>query len=68
VSHPVVGTHLHPAPPVRQRGGYGRWYLRPAPTLGEHTEEILRDLLGLPDDEIERLRAHHVIGTRPLGL
>jgi crotonobetainyl-CoA:carnitine CoA-transferase CaiB-like acyl-CoA transferase len=68
VSHPVLGTHVHPALPVSGRGERGRWYQRPAPTLGEHTEEILRDLLGLDDDEIGRLRAERVIGTRPLGL
>ncbi len=67
VAHPVAGTHVHPGLPVRRRRERGRWYLRPAPTLGEHTEEILRDLLGLHEDEIERLRADRVIGTRPLG-
>ena len=40
---------------------------RPAPTLGEHTEEVLRDLLGLDDAEIARLRADGIIGERPLG-
>jgi crotonobetainyl-CoA:carnitine CoA-transferase CaiB-like acyl-CoA transferase len=34
---------------------------RPAPALGQHTPEILRDL-GFGDREIERLRAAHVIG------
>ena len=28
-----------------------------APALGQHTTEVLRDLLGLEDGEIERLRA-----------
>ena len=31
--------------------------MRPAPSLGEHTEEILRDVLGLPDAEIARFSA-----------
>jgi crotonobetainyl-CoA:carnitine CoA-transferase CaiB-like acyl-CoA transferase len=68
VAHPVVGSHEHPALPVRLAGGHRRWYARPAPTLGQHTEEILRDLLGLDEGEIARLRADGVIGTRPLGL
>jgi len=31
------------------------------PLLGEHTDEILRDVLGLGDEEIERLRAADVL-------
>jgi crotonobetainyl-CoA:carnitine CoA-transferase CaiB-like acyl-CoA transferase len=68
VSHPVVGSHEHPALPIRLAGGPRCWYARPAPTLGQHTEEILRDLLGLKEKAIGRLRADGVIGTRPLGL
>jgi crotonobetainyl-CoA:carnitine CoA-transferase CaiB-like acyl-CoA transferase len=31
------------------------------PTLGSHTDEVLRDLVGLPDDKIEALRGRGVI-------
>ena len=34
----------------------------PGPLLGEHTDEILRDLLSLAPEEIARLRAQEVIG------
>jgi crotonobetainyl-CoA:carnitine CoA-transferase CaiB-like acyl-CoA transferase len=34
---------------------------RLAPHLGQHTDEILRDVLGLPADEIDRLRREQVI-------
>ncbi|GAA1774296.1 CoA transferase [Streptomonospora arabica] len=34
---------------------------RPAPTLGEHTAEILHDLLGLSRDEIDDLRDRGVV-------
>ncbi|MFY9316013.1 MAG: CoA transferase [Burkholderiales bacterium] len=34
----------------------------PSPTLGEHTEQALRELLGLPDAEIAALRAAQAIG------
>ncbi len=34
---------------------------QPPPRLGEHTEEILKDLLGLTDEEIAELRAEKVI-------
>ena len=42
------------------RGGGGvRWS---GPALGEHNEEILRDLLGLDEDAIDALRREGVIG------
>ncbi len=31
------------------------------PTLGQHTDEVLRELLGATDDELARLREHGVI-------
>ena len=34
----------------------------PAPMLGEHNREVFRDLLGVPEEEYERLRADGVIG------
>ena len=39
--------------------------IRPAPDLGEHTRQIARDLLGLDDDEIDRLLAAGVLETTP---
>jgi formyl-CoA transferase len=34
----------------------------PAPRLGEHTDEVLRSVLSLPDEEIAALRAQGAIG------
>jgi crotonobetainyl-CoA:carnitine CoA-transferase CaiB-like acyl-CoA transferase len=34
---------------------------RPAPSRGQDTGEVLRDLLGCTDDEIERLRAEGIV-------
>ncbi|MEW6271681.1 MAG: CoA transferase [Thermodesulfobacteriota bacterium] len=68
VAHPVVGTHEYPALPLHFGGAPVRRYRRPAPTLGEHNDEVLRGLLGMDDAEIARLRASGVIGERPLGL
>ena len=68
VAHPVVGAHAHPALPLHLTAQHSRWYTRPAPTLGEHTEEILRGMLGLNDAEIAELRADGIIGDRPVGL
>jgi len=39
--------------------------IRPAPDLGEHTRRIARDLLGLDDDEIDRLLGAGVLETTP---
>jgi crotonobetainyl-CoA:carnitine CoA-transferase CaiB-like acyl-CoA transferase len=44
------------------------WLSSPAPTLGQHTGEVLRGECGLTDDDLERLAEDSVIGTRPKGL
>jgi crotonobetainyl-CoA:carnitine CoA-transferase CaiB-like acyl-CoA transferase len=69
VDHPVVGTHPLSTVPFRfaSRDEAGQpWLRRRAPLLGEHSEEILRDLLGLTEDELADLRAKQVIGTEPV--
>jgi len=68
VTHPIVGTHEFPTLPLRCSSSSSPWYARPAPTLGQHTAEILRDWLGLDDDEVQRLHADGIIGERPAGL
>ncbi|HSP97055.1 MAG TPA: CoA transferase [Candidatus Dormibacteraeota bacterium] len=67
IAHPLLGVHQHPRLPLRLAESAPLAALRPAPTLGEHNEEILRDLLGLDDAELSRLRADEIIGTRPRG-
>jgi 2-methylfumaryl-CoA isomerase len=34
----------------------------PAPVLGQHTDEILSGILGLPDHEIGRLHDEKIVG------
>jgi crotonobetainyl-CoA:carnitine CoA-transferase CaiB-like acyl-CoA transferase len=68
VEHPVTGSHELPGLPMRFSALAGRWYQRPAPTLGQHNDEVLRELLGLADETIAGLRAAGVIGERPAGL
>lgn len=68
VPHSVVGTHGYPTLPLQLASHRWRWSTSPAPTLGEHTEDVLRDLLGLSDSEIDTLRADGIIGKRPVGL
>jgi succinyl-CoA---D-citramalate CoA-transferase len=60
VDDPVVG-------PLRMQGLHARLSRTPgsvrtgAPRLGEHNREVYGGLLGLPDEEIDRLRAARVI-------
>ena len=65
VDNPLVGEQHYPTWPVRLSGGPDRVWTAPAPTLGQHNAEVLRDELGIDDDELARLEAEHVIGTRP---
>ena len=48
------------APPVRLSDTPGS-VRTPAPLLGEHTDEVLRSRLNLPDEDINRLRRAGVI-------
>ena len=60
VEHPVMGKLPLSNTPVklsRTPGGIRG----PSPAVGQHTDETLRELLGLSDEEIERLRAAEVI-------
>ena len=59
-----VGRQPHPSPPYRI-GAAPLPISAPAPTLGEHNQWVLQDLLGLDKAEVERLLALGVIGTRP---
>jgi crotonobetainyl-CoA:carnitine CoA-transferase CaiB-like acyl-CoA transferase len=64
--HAFVGEQHYPTWPVRMSAGPHRYWTAPAPTLGQHTAEVLRDELGVNDDELVRLEAEHVIGTKPV--
>jgi crotonobetainyl-CoA:carnitine CoA-transferase CaiB-like acyl-CoA transferase len=68
LEHPRTGPGLYPCPPFARLPGSDKWLFGTPPTLGQHNTEVLRELCGLTDDEIERLAAQGVIGTRPKGL
>jgi crotonobetainyl-CoA:carnitine CoA-transferase CaiB-like acyl-CoA transferase len=68
LTHPSTGSGLYPCPPFAPPYGTDRWLHRPPPTLGQHTGEVLMELCGLTEADIERLTAEGVIGTRPKGL
>ena len=60
--HPSAGSVPLVANPIRLSAS-PLAYSMPPPLLGQHTEEILRGLLGLPEAECVRLRHDKVIGT-----
>jgi crotonobetainyl-CoA:carnitine CoA-transferase CaiB-like acyl-CoA transferase len=68
LEHPRTGAGLYPTPPFAPLDGTNRWLHRPPPTLGEHNAEVLTQLCGLTDADLQRLTAQGVIGTRPKGL
>jgi crotonobetainyl-CoA:carnitine CoA-transferase CaiB-like acyl-CoA transferase len=64
--HPVVGSHPIPMLPFRF-ASVERWCRNPAPTVGQHNDEVLGELLGLSQEELESLTADRVIGTTPFA-
>ena len=58
IDHPVTGRLNYPGPPFRMSAN--PWSPQRAPLLGEHTEEVLRQL-GYDADALATLRAERVI-------
>jgi 2-methylfumaryl-CoA isomerase len=54
VDQPGIGRYPMPGLPL-DFGAAPREPTRPAPRLGEHTDQVLAEVLGLPDGEIARL-------------
>ena len=57
---PEIGSYLMPATPL-DFGRVTRLPAMPAPRLGEHTDEILLDILGLSEGEVGRLHKSRVV-------
>ena len=58
--HPQVGTQTHTGIPwILTNAPNGVRF--PAPLLGQHTDEILRNVLGYSDEDIARLREQQVL-------
>jgi len=55
LDHPVLGPGEYERNGIRVSGA-PCGYLAPSPTLGQHTDEVLAEVLGLADPEITRLR------------
>ncbi|HWD64843.1 MAG TPA: CoA transferase [Solirubrobacteraceae bacterium] len=60
IEQPGVGRYLAPASPI-DPSPIGRVPVRRAPVLGEHTDEVLAELLGLSDREIGDLHGREVV-------
>ena len=61
--HPDVGRVRLPGNPIKFSGVAGT-PSRPAPRLGEHTEAVLRELLGLNADQIAALRREGAVAWK----
>lgn len=60
-----VGRHVQASAPFREQGvPYAA--RSPAPTMGQHNDQVLGGLLGLQRQELQRLAAAGVIGTKAL--
>ena len=60
IQHPTAGSYKMPAFPVRFSGRPPT--VQPSPLLGQHTDEVLGDWLGISRDETGTLRGSGVIG------
>jgi 2-methylfumaryl-CoA isomerase len=65
VEQPGIGPYLMPASPL-DFSEVSRLPARPAPRLGEHTDEILLDILGLTEGEVGTLHDEGIVaGPKP---
>ena len=60
IEHPVAGSQKMPNSPLKFSSSPIE-LLTPAPTLGEHTREILKSMLGMKDEEVVTLRSAGII-------
>jgi 2-methylfumaryl-CoA isomerase len=60
LDQPGIGSYLTPASPL-DFSRVPRLPARPAPRLGQHTDEILLDLLGLSSAEVGALHDARVV-------
>ena len=61
--HPVTGKHLVPGPSFKFSRTQGRTSM-PTPLFGQHSEHVLRDLLGKLATETVRLKTEKIAGFK----
>jgi formyl-CoA transferase len=61
VEHPVRGTYVTVGNPIKLSDSPSD--VKRSPLLGEHTDEILRDVLGFDDGIVSQIRQSGAIGT-----
>jgi CoA:oxalate CoA-transferase len=61
VEHPVAGPLKMAGCPVKLSGAPRQWLRRPSPLLGEHTEQVLRQALGMGAEQVRALREAGVV-------
>ena len=59
LEHPVRGAFTMPGCPIKLSDSPARPSI--APSLGQHTDEVLRELLNLDEEELSELREQHLI-------
>ncbi len=64
LDHPVSGKRRYPGWPMRFSFAPRELHPGPAPTLGQHNQEVLGGELGLSAGELDRLAREGVIGQR----
>jgi 2-methylfumaryl-CoA isomerase len=62
VEQPGIGSYLMPGSPVRF-SGVERVPVKPAPLLGQHTDDVLSGVLGRSPEEIAKLHEEGVVAT-----
>jgi crotonobetainyl-CoA:carnitine CoA-transferase CaiB-like acyl-CoA transferase len=60
VQHPTLGAGRYLGSPIHLSGA-GRGSRRPPPRLGEHSQEVLAERLGLSAEEVDALRRQGVV-------
>ncbi|KQW22210.1 carnitine dehydratase [Afipia sp. Root123D2] len=62
-----IGPHLEPSAAYREGDALLPYKIEHlAPTLGQHNDDVLRDVLGLTADEIAQLAQDQIIGTEAI--
>jgi formyl-CoA transferase len=63
VDHPVRGKYITVGNPIKLSDSPAD--VQRSPLLGEHTDEILRDMLGFNDNTVDQIRQSGAIGGQP---